>query len=209
VKPNKTVAKTISASLFVLFVFAWAALGVSGGIPTDNVRETVDKVLAILKDPQLQSPTKTRERREQLRQVIYSRFDFAEMARRSLGNYWRQRTPEEQKEFVQLFTDLLERAYVSKIEAYDDETFVYRKERRDGDFAEVNSRILTRKGEEYSLNYRLRLVNGDWKVYDVVVENISLVNNYRSQFSRILSNSSYEELIRRMREKQIGAGGQN
>ncbi|TMA12466.1 MAG: ABC transporter substrate-binding protein [Deltaproteobacteria bacterium] len=177
-KPNKTVANTISASLFVLFVFAWAALGVSGGIPTDNVRETVDKVLAILKDPQLQSPTKTRERREQLRQVIYSRFDFAEMARRSLGNYWRQRTPEEQKEFVQLFTDLLERAYVSKIEAYDDETFVYRKERRDGDFAEVNSRILTRKGEEYSLNYRHRLVDGDWKVYDVVVENISLVNNY-------------------------------
>jgi phospholipid transport system substrate-binding protein len=202
----KLVPKIITVFLFCLSNFAWTAPGISSGSPTDSIRETVNKVLTVLKNPELQSPTKTTERRQQLRQVIYSRFDFPEMARRSLGGYWRQRTPEEQKEFVQLFSDLLERAYVAKIEAYDDDTFVYGKERRDGDFAEVNSRILTHKGEEYSIDYRLRLVNGDWKVYDVVAENISLVNNYRSQFSRILSNYSYEELIRRMREKQIGTG---
>ncbi|MFQ5903890.1 MAG: phospholipid-binding protein MlaC, partial [Candidatus Binatia bacterium] len=172
------------------------------GAPTDQIRTTVDKALAILKNPQLKSEARKKERRDQLRQVIYARFDFTEMAKRSLGSHWRRRTPEEREEFVQLFTDLLERAYVDRIESYNDETFIYLRENLDGSYAEVKSRIATHQGEEISLNYKVHLVNGEWKVYDIVAENISLVNNYRSQFNRVITNSSYEELIRKMKEKQ-------
>ena len=120
-----------------------------------------------------------------------------------MGSEWRNLNPKQQEEFTQLFTDLLERAYIGQIEAYDNERFVYGREIVDQDYAEVQSKILTVKGEEFSLNYKVRLVGREWKVYDVVVENISLVNNYRSQFSRVIANQSYEELVRRMRDKQI------
>lgn len=180
----------------------------SAGAPTEQVRASVDTVQAILKNQQLKSSTKTKERRDQLRQVVSSRFDFAEMARRSLGSQWRKLTPQQQGEFVRLFTDLLERAYIDRIESYSDEKFAYVRENLDKNFAEVDSRMATNKGDEFSLNYKLHLVNGEWKVYDVIVENISLVNNYRSQFSRIIANSSYEELVRRMKEKQIETAGE-
>jgi phospholipid transport system substrate-binding protein len=180
------------------------ALRASAGAPTDQVRGTVENIAAILKSPSLKTDAKKNDRREQLRQAIFSRFDFTEMAKRSLGSHWRKLSPLEQEEFARLFTDLLERAYIDQIEAYNDEKFVYVKESVDQDFAEVQSRIVTAKGE-YSLNYRLHNVGGEWKVYDVVVENISLVNNYRSQFSRIVANQSYEELVRRMRDKNIQA----
>ena len=130
------------------------------------------------------------------------------MARRSLGAQWRKLTPKEQEEFVRLYTDLLERAYINRIESYSDEQFAYVRENLDKNYAEVQSRIVTNKGEEFSLNYKAHLINGEWKVYDVVVENISLVNNYRSQFNRIIANSSYEELVRRMKEKQIEVAGE-
>lgn len=190
--------------LSTLLSFLILALPVSAGAPTDQVRGTVDNIAAILKNPALKTEAKKNDRREQLRRAIFSRFDFSEMAKRSLGAHWRKLSPVEQEEFTRLFTDLLERAYVDQIEAYNDEKFVYVKETVDQDFAEVQSRIVTAKGE-YSLNYRLHAVSPEWKVYDVVVENISLVNNYRSQFSRIIANQSYEELLRRMRDKQIQA----
>lgn len=179
----------------------------SAGAPTEQIRASVDRIVAILKNPQLKSPAKTKERRDQLRQAISSRFDFAEMARRSLGSQWRRLGPQERQEFVRLFTDLLERAYLDRIEGYSDEKFAYVRENLDRNYAEVQSRIVTNKGEEFSLNYKTLLVNGEWKVYDVIVENISLVNNYRSQFTRIIANSSYEELVRRMKEKQIEIAG--
>ncbi len=171
--------------------------------PTDQVRGTVNEITTILKNPALKGEAKKKERRELLRKPLYARFDFTEMARRSLGAEWRNHSPKEQEEFTQLFTDLLERAYIEQIESYTNEKFIYGKETVDADYAEVQSKILTAKGEEYSLNYRLRQVGKEWKIYDVVVENISLVNNYRSQFNRIVSNQSYDELIRRLKDKQI------
>ena len=195
--------KSLFLCTFVVGLLA-LALRASAGAPTDQVRGTVENIAAILKSPSLKTDAKKNERREQLRQAIFSRFDFTEMAKRSLGSHWRKLSPPEQEEFARLFTDLLERAYIDQIEAYNDEKFVYVKESVDQDFAEVQSRIMTAKGE-YSLNYRLQNVGGEWKVYDVVVENISLVNNYRSQFSRIVANQSYEELVRRMRDKNIQA----
>ena len=197
----------IAVAALLLFVL-WAPSPSSAGAPTEQIRASVDKIVAILNNPQLKSAAKTKERRDQLRQVISSRFDFAEMARRSLGSQWRRLGLKEQQEFVRLFTDLLERAYIDRIEGYSDEKFAYVRENLDKNYAEVNSRIVTNNGEEFSLNYKVMLKNGEWKVYDVVVENISLVNNYRSQFTRIIANSSYEELVRRMKEKQIEVAGE-
>jgi phospholipid transport system substrate-binding protein len=191
------------ASLIIIFSLA-VARPAKAGAPTEQVRGTVDNIAAILKNPALKVDAKKSERRDQLRRAIFTRFDFTEMAKRSLGGQWRKLNPQEQDDFTKLFTELLERAYVEQIEAYNDEKFVYTKESIDQNFGEVQSRIITPKGE-YSLNYRVHLVDSEWKVYDVVVENISLVNNYRSQFSRIITNQSYEELVRRMKDKQIQA----
>jgi phospholipid transport system substrate-binding protein len=177
-------------------------LDVAAGTPGEQMRQSVDKLLTILKDPQLKGESKKNERRAKLKEVIYQRFDFTEMAKRSLGSEWRRRSPEEQKAFVKLFTDLLERAYLDQIESYSGEKIQYLKEREDANQAEVATKIIDNKGQEYSVNYRLHNVNGDWKVYDVVIEDISLVNNYRSQFNRVLANSPYEELINTMKQKR-------
>jgi phospholipid transport system substrate-binding protein len=183
-----------------IFLFM-QAVSVAAGVAGDQVRQSVDKFLAILKDPRLKPEGKKNERREELKKVIYQRFDFTEMARRSLGPEWRRHTPEEQKEFVQLFTDLLERAYLEQIESYSGEKVQYLNERDDSSYAEVDTKIIDNKGREFSVNYQLHNANGNWQVYDVVIENVSLVNNYRAQFNRVLASSSYQELIRRLKEK--------
>ncbi len=188
-------------AFFLVLALAFSPLYAAAGVPTDQIRATVDKALVVLKDPRLKPPAKTKERRELLRQILFARFDFTEMAKRALGPYWRRRTPSEQQEFVHLFTDLLEHAYTDTIESYTDEKIVYLGERQDGIYAEVISKILTTKGEEFSINYKAHLVSDEWRVYDVVVENISMVNNYRSQFNRVISNDSYEELVRRLKSK--------
>lgn len=185
-------------------LFMALALGAAiadAGVATDQIKSTVDKAIIVLKDARLKPSVKTKERRDQLKQILYARFDFTEMARRALGANWRRRTPQEQEEFVRLFTDILERAYADIIEGYTDEKITYFNERVDGTYADVGSKILTSKGEEYSIYYKAHLVSNEWKVYDVIAENISLVNNYRSQFNRVIANSSYEELIRRLRDK--------
>jgi phospholipid transport system substrate-binding protein len=178
----------------------------TAGAPADQVRKTVDQLLTILNDPQLKGERKKDQRREKLRRVIYQRFDFAEMARRSLGPHWRRLSPEQQKEFIKLFTGLLEEAYLDKIESYNSERVQFTKERVDGNYAEVDTKIIGR-GQEFSVDYRLHNVNGDWKVYDVIIEDVSLVNNYRAQFNRVLARSSFEELLERMKEKAFSGLG--
>jgi phospholipid transport system substrate-binding protein len=191
--------------IFVVFLLTAAlsivARSAAAGVPTEQIKTTVEKALVVLKDPQLKTPAKMSERRDQLRQILFARFDFTEMARRALGANWRRRTPQEQEEFVRLFTEVLERAYAGIIESYSDEKILYTNERIDGSFADVGSKIVTSKGEEYSINYKAHLVSNEWKVYDVVAENISLVNNYRSQFTRVIAHESYDELVRRLKNK--------
>jgi phospholipid transport system substrate-binding protein len=171
--------------------------------PTAQIKATVDQVIAVLSDPKLKGANRETERQKLLQKLIYPRFDFREMAKRSLGNEWRRRTPDEQRQFVSLFRDLLEKAYLGRIESYSGERFVYIDEKIDEPYAEVASAIVTNANEEFSIRYRL-LRNGEqWKIYDVVVEDISLVNNYRAQFNRILSRSSYEDLVRRMKSKLV------
>ena len=194
---------------FLLLASVLISAPVVAGVPTDQIKATVDRALVVLKNPRLKPAAKTRERRDQLRQILFGRFDFTEMAKRALGANWRRRTPKEQEEFVRLFTEILERAYADTIESYTDEQIVYVGEKLDGTYADVISKILTSKGEEFSINYKAHLNGAEWRVYDVVVENISMVNNFRSQFNRVIGNSSYEELIRRLRDKADIASQKN
>lgn len=192
----------VTLTLLLFLAIPLTGLPVAAGAPTEQIRGTVDKAVLILKDPHLKTPAKTKDRRDQLKQILFTRFDFTEMAKRALGANWRRRTPHEQEEFVRLFSDLLERAYAETIESYTDEKILYVGERLDGNYADVNSKIVTSKGEEFSINYRAHLIGSEWRIYDVVVENISMVNNFRSQFNRVISSSSYEELVRRLKDKQ-------
>jgi phospholipid transport system substrate-binding protein len=175
------------------------------GAPSDQLKQSIDKIQNILVDPSLKGEAKTGNRRQKLKEAVGERFDFDEMAKRSLGAQWQKRTPAEQQEFVRLFTELLEATYLNKLEEYSGEKIQFINERQEKDFAEVKTKLVNKKGEEYLLDYRLNSMNGDWKVSDVVIENISLVNNYRSQFNRVLSRSSFEDLIQAMKQKKIGA----
>jgi phospholipid transport system substrate-binding protein len=171
------------------------------GEPLEVVRTAIDKAVQILKDPGLQAKDKKRERLDRLREVLTPIFDYDEMSKRALGAHWRRRTPAEQEEFVILFRDFLERVYSDKIDLYGGERVVFGRETIDTDFARIETTIINPKGEEIAVIYKLRRGNGKWKVYDAVVENVSLVNNYRSQFDRVIASASYEELIKRLREK--------
>jgi phospholipid transport system substrate-binding protein len=171
--------------------------------PAQEIQAGIEKVIAILKDPALKPEPKRAERLDQLRTVVYSKFDFAEMAKRSLGAQWQRRSADEQREFVKLFTELMENGYASNLEGYDGEKVIVAGEKQDGEFAEVDTKVISKKGEEIVINYKLRQTGGNWKVYDVVIENISLVSNYRSQFNRVIAQSSFDELMRRMRNKQF------
>jgi len=198
-----------NSKLLLILWFAAVMLTASqvrAGVPTEQVKATVDKVFVVLRDPRLKSTAKQSERREQVKQVLFSRFNFAEMAKRSLGSNWARRTPQEQEEFVRLFTEVLERAYADLIESYSDEKIIYLAEKIDGGYADVSSTVITITGAEYSINYRAQLIDNEWRVYDVVAENISLVNNYRSQFSRVIAKASYEELVRRLKDKSEFTG---
>jgi phospholipid transport system substrate-binding protein len=184
-----------------LLMFFADPLTSMAGPPTDQIKATVDNAVGLLRDSR-DKAVATQDRRDQLREILFTRFDFSEMARRALGAHWRRRTATEQQEFVQLFTELLERQYAGIIESYTDEKIVYVSERTDGAFAEVNSKIFTAKGQELSINYKAQLAGQEWKVYDVIAEEISMVNNFRSQFNRVISSPSYDELVRRLKEKQ-------
>lgn len=124
------------------------------------------------------------------------------MAKRSLALFWKQRTPEEKKGFVSLYSDLLERSYIKKIENYSDEKIIYTDEKIDDGYAIVKTKIITKRNVEIPIEYKLLKKNNKWDVYDVVIEGVSLVNNYRNQFSKIIRTSSYEELVKRMQNKQ-------
>lgn len=178
-----------------------AAESVRAGEPTERIRFVVEQGIEILSESKTHSKNGKRVYLDRLREIVFPLFDFPEMARRSLGFHWRKLSPEERQEFVHLFTDLLERSYAGKIDLYDGERVVFTGEIVDDIYSRVDSKIVSGKGEEYLVNYKLMRTNGEWRIYDVVVENISLVNNYRSQFNRVISNSSYNELISKIKQK--------
>ena len=193
---------------FVLFlgllnytVFLAGALNAAEtGPATEAVRQTIDQVLAILQDPDLKSPDRAAERRAKLEEVIGKRFDYEEMGKRTLAAHWKKLDSRQQGEFVALFQSFLSNSYAGNIDGYSGQKVEYVKERHKGNFAEVQTKVVSSKGE-LPLDYRLLNKNGNYRVYDVVIDGVSLVKNYRGQFSRIIKTSSYDGLIEKLRTK--------
>jgi len=184
-----------------------AAMGVAftvspgyAGPPTDSMKGTIDEVLRIVRDKELKEPGKAAERRQQLERVVGARFDYQEMSKRALGAPWNGLSNEEKQEFVALFRTLLTNSYADKIESYSGEGVQYLNERVEKDYAEVRTKVLSGK-TEIPLDYRLINRADDWRVYDVVVDGVSLVSNYRGQFTKILRATSYADLVDQLRKK--------
>lgn len=171
------------------------------GVPTDQIRETTDKILAILSDPDLKAPERLKERNRQVRQTVDERFDWEEMSRRTLARQWSKRTEAERREFVQLFGNLLEKTYMEKVGNYSGEKVLYEGETLDGDHGSVQVKILTKNGVEIPVAYKVLNKSGKWLIYDIVIEGVSLVNNYRSQFNSMLSSGSFETLLEKLKAK--------
>jgi len=161
----------------------------------------VNQAVEILKDAKLDNQKQRGQIIDRLRQIVYPLFDFNEMAMRSLGANWRPLNPQQRKEFVATFTALLEKTYADQIDLYDGQQVVYTGESIDGGYAQVDSRIIDKNGQTYSVVYKLHRVDGKWRIYDVVAENISVVNNYRAQFNRVIAKSSFEELLKMMKQQ--------
>jgi phospholipid transport system substrate-binding protein len=178
-----------------------AANSASAGAPTEAIRGAVDEGVQILQNGKLDNQKQRSQVIDRLRQIVYPLFDFTEMGKRSLGANWRRLTPQQQKEFVSVFTALLEKTYADQIDLYNGQKVVYTGESIEGEYAQVDSRIIDKNGQTYSVVYRLHQVDGKWRIYDVVAENISLVNNYRSQFNRVIGKSSFEELLKIMKQQ--------
>ncbi|PTL36623.1 organic solvent tolerance ABC transporter substrate-binding protein [Candidatus Methylomirabilis limnetica] len=175
-------------------------LGLAGPA-TDQIKGTMDQVLKILTDPTLKGEQKTKERRAKLHKIVVEQFDFSEMSKRSMGRNWSARTPEERTEFIRLFTDLLERTYIDRVEGYTGEQILYLEETSDGNYSEVRTKIITKRNQEVPIFYRVQKTDSKWEVYDIIIEGVSLVNNYRTQFSKIIRTSSYQNLVKKMQAK--------
>jgi phospholipid transport system substrate-binding protein len=195
--------KVLGVVLLVVVVFC--SPPAVAGLATDQLSSSVDKVLTVLKDQSLKAPAMKAQRRATLMNLSNDLFDWEEISKRSLGIYWKDRTPEEKKEFIKLFTDLLERTYMDKIESYSGEKIIYTKETVEEQYALVETKIITKQDTEVAVNYWMMNKNGRWLVYDVSVEGVSLVKNYRTQFNEILARSSYQELLKKLKEKQVSS----
>ncbi len=197
-------ASTRFALGVVCLLCALAAVPAADGAgpgPTEQLKGSIDRVLEVLEDPALKGEARAADRHRAVRRIADEIFDFEETARRAMAQHWRPLTPAQRKEFVDVFSDLLERAYMSKIELYSGEKIQYPAERVEGDVATVSSRIITKKGTEVPIDYRMLKRGDQWRVYDVSIEGVSLVANYRTQFNSVIRTSSYDELLRRMRSR--------
>ncbi len=185
----------------ILSLFCWLSICFVSPVmavpsPTEQVQATVDRVIDLLRDKSLEG----QPRREALSALIRARFDFDIMSQRTLGQYWKQGSDIEQGRFVQLFSDLLEASYIGRIEAYSDEKVIYDGERIKGDRAEVRTRVRN-ASTDIKIDYRMVLQGEEWYVYDVIIEDVSLIKNYRSSYGEIVKNEGFEGLFLRMEEK--------
>jgi phospholipid transport system substrate-binding protein len=171
----------------------WLTAPAQAGPALDQLKSQIDRVIKTLEDPAIRKDET--QRRAAVRKIAEDIFDFPETAKRSLARHWQPRTPAERDEFVQLFADLLERSYISKIELYGGEKIVYVSD-------VVRTQILTKNGTQVPVDYRMLKKGDKWLVYDVIIEGVSLVANYRTQFNKIIQTSSYPELVKKMKAKK-------
>jgi len=190
-----------SVAAVVLLVLS-PARDVWAGIPTDQLKGAIDRVVKTLEDPALKGEGKLADRRRAIRKVADDIFDFSEISRRALARHWQGLTEKQREEFVGLFADLLERSYISKIELYGGEKIVYANEKIDGDVATVGTKIITKNGTDVPVDYRMAKRGARWLVYDVNIEGVSLVSNYRTQFNKIIQTGSYDDLVHKLKTKQ-------
>jgi phospholipid transport system substrate-binding protein len=192
------VAVLLTVAMLAAFTpAAWA------GPPTEQLRVQMDRVIKVLEDPELKRDGRQTERRAAVRRVVNEIFDFNETSRRSLGPHWNTRTPAEREQFVQLYADLLERSYIGKIEPYSGERIQFIADSIEGDQATVRTRLATKAGTEIPVDYRMHRVAGDrWLTYDVVIEGVSMIANYRAQFNKIIQASGYPSLVSKLTEKR-------
>ena len=191
----------MTLKVLVLTLIGTLAISVglaAAGAPTDAMKGTVDDVIRILSNPTLKDPSQRHRILQQVKQVVDRRFDYEEMAKRTLPN-WNQLSAPQRQEFVKLFSELLATSYAEKMAKYSGEKVTFLGDRPEGEQAEVNT-VLIRTNDRVPINYRL-INKGNWVVYDVVIDGVSLVNNYRSQFARVISESSYQELVKRLQTK--------
>ena len=175
--------------------------GAMGGTPTDNIRETTNKIIAIVQDPALKTPDKESEKQAKIRAAADERFDWAEMARRSMGRNWANLNPEQKTEFTRIFSDLVDRTYMDRVEGYSGEIVNYTGESMEDGFAKVQVVVVDKKNTEIHVEYRMMNKDSNWLIYDVNIEGVSLVNNYRTQFSDIFTSGGYAELAKRINAK--------
>jgi phospholipid transport system substrate-binding protein len=191
-------------ALVYALVFAVGMLAgtAEAGALTEQLKGATDQVLKILQDPELKQPAKREERRKRIRAVADQIFDWQETGKRALARHWQGRSPSEREQFSALFSDLIERSYISKIEQYSGERVEYVGETIDGAQATVRTKLITKSNTEIPIDYRMQKEGDRWRAYDVVIEGVSLVSNYRTQFNRIIQQSGYPELVNRMKTKQ-------
>jgi len=187
-----------------ILMFLLSTLPVYAGAPLDTVQANVNKVLDVLRDPNLKSESAKGTKKEKLEAIYEQMFDGVELSMRTMGANWKKLNPAQQKEFVQLYRQILEKAYIDKILSYTNEKIVFPKESMlSNSQAEVQTKVIT-SSKEIPIFYRVILKNGTWKVYDVVIENVSLVQNYRSQFNSILAKNTPDQLLETLRKKVKG-----
>ena len=190
----------ILSGIGMALVLAVGVAPMAAGTPTAAIKNTIKQMFVILNDEELKAPDKAEERRQQLEKVIGNRIAYDEMARRSLGPQWAQLNEEERQEFVRLYAQLLRDTYSSRFDRYSDEKVEFLQETLQGDYAEVRTRLTSSKFN-LDVDYRMLQRAGDWRVYDIVVDGISLVHSYREQFTKIIRTYSYEELVSKLRQK--------
>ncbi|HET6459796.1 MAG TPA: ABC transporter substrate-binding protein [Syntrophales bacterium] len=188
----------VGLSILLLFLISFPLYA---GVPLDTVKANADKVLDILRDPKLKAPSAKEIKKGKLRAIYVNMFDEVELSRRSLGMNWNKLNNPQRQEFVKLFEQVLEKAYADKILAYTNEKIEFTKESMiSGNLAEVRTKVIT-ASKEIPITYRVIMNDGVWRVYDVVIENVSLVQNYRTQFNDILAKNTPEQLLEILRKK--------
>lgn len=194
--------KIVSLAMIIVCCLSLLSAAASPDTPKESIRVTVEAVLDVLRDKKMSAPDKKKERRETIRKLIKDRFDFREMSMRSLATHWKERTPAETKEFVEIFSDLLVASYIRKIEAYTDEKVVYGKEvlKGNGRYGVVSTTIIS-KEVDIPIDYKVILKDGKWWVYDVVIEGVSFISTYNTQYNEIIIKESYAGLIKKMKDK--------
>ncbi len=198
--------------LIALLSVVWlSGVGLAAsGEPTEFIRHTTDSILQVFEDPHLQGSARREERLTRLQHIANTAFDWQEISQRALATHWRERTPQERQEFAELFREAVQGMYLERLEAaaqrqlQEKPAILYRGEEVNGQRAVVRTTVVTRRRLEIPLEYRLRQSDGQWRIYDVVIVGVSLVNNYRAQFHRIITQSSYQGLIQQLKAKQLG-----